>query len=140
MLEIERRRVQLGFTFIDVDNLAGTQDGYLAKLMWPDTPSGKIGRWETLQMLVEALFPKGFEAVLREKEGSILDEASIRKMVYLARVPFCRKSQRELMSEYGKKGRAKQLQQQTPEQRRDIARTAAKARWAKPRIVSDEQS
>jgi hypothetical protein len=130
MLEIERRRVQLGFSFIDVDNLAGLNDGYLAKMMWPDTPSGRNAGGETVQLVIDALFPKGFEVIIRQKEGAVLDEPSIRRMTYLARVPFDRKSQRDLMSKYGKRGRAVQLETQTPEQRQEIARRAALKRWS----------
>jgi hypothetical protein len=131
MLEVERRRVQLGFTFIDVDNLAGLNDGYLAKMMWPDTRTGRIAGWNTLQLVIEALFPKGFEVIIRQKDGAVLDEPSIRKMTYIARVPFDRKAQRELMADYGRRGRAVQLERQTPEQRREIARQAALKRWSK---------
>lgn len=138
MLEIERRRLQLGFTFAEVDNLAGTQDGYCAKLMWPDTPSGRIGRWDTLQLIVDALFPEGFEVVVRAKPGVVLSEVSIRKMAAIARTPFDRKAQRELMQDYGKRGGVARAEKLTPEQRREIASKAAKARWSKPRIESDE--
>lgn len=140
MLELERRRLQLGFTFINVDDLAGLNDGYLAKLMWPDTPTGRVARWETLQLIVDALFPEGFEVVLRAKAGLELSEVSIRKMAAIARLPFCRKSQRDLMMEYGRKGGAARSEKLEPERRREIASIAAKARWAKPRILSDEPS
>ena len=132
MVELERRRCQLGLTLVDVDNLAGTQDGYTAKLMWPDTKSGKTGRWDTLQLLVDALFPVGFEVVVRQKPSAVLSEQSIRRMIYLARVPFDRKSQRELMSEYSSLSR--RTSHLSPKRRQEIARKAARKRWEKPRI------
>jgi hypothetical protein len=56
MSEIERRRLELGWPMWKVDDSAGTQDGYDAKCLHPQTPNGRRARWETLQLIVNALF------------------------------------------------------------------------------------
>lgn len=60
MAVLEGRRVELGLSMATVNDLAGLQDGFFAKMLYPDTPSGRQARWETVQLAVEALFGKGF--------------------------------------------------------------------------------
>jgi hypothetical protein len=59
LLAIERRRRQLGWPSSYLDDRAGTQDGYFQKILHADAPSGRCARWETLQLVVDALFPDG---------------------------------------------------------------------------------
>jgi hypothetical protein len=58
------RIVQLGLTMMDCDHRSGLQDGYTAKLLHPDTPSGRVTRWQTIQHLVGLLYPHGVQVVL----------------------------------------------------------------------------
>jgi hypothetical protein len=58
-LAIERRRRQLGWTSKYLDDRAGVQDGYYQKLLHSDAPTGRCGRLETLQLLVDALWGRG---------------------------------------------------------------------------------
>jgi hypothetical protein len=60
MAALEGRRVELGLSMATVNDMAGLQDGFFAKMLYPDTPSGRQARWETVQLAVEALFGKGF--------------------------------------------------------------------------------
>lgn len=59
--QIRVRIKELGLTMWQCDDKAGLQDGYTAKLLNPDTPSGRQAGWDTLQLLVDALWPDGFE-------------------------------------------------------------------------------
>lgn len=58
------RIVQLDLDMTECDRRSGLQDGYTAKVLHPDTPSGRMPRWETLQYLVGALYPHGVQVVL----------------------------------------------------------------------------
>src|SRR5262245_27666805 len=42
-----------------LDERAGTQDGYYAKMLHSETPSGRLAGWEMLQLVTDALFPDG---------------------------------------------------------------------------------
>lgn len=53
---IEARRVELSLPMSQVDDLSGVQDGFFAKLVRPDAPNGRQSRWETLELVVQALF------------------------------------------------------------------------------------
>lgn len=60
MVEFERQRLARGLSMAQVDDLAGTQDGFYAKMIYPDTPTGRQSRWETVQDVADALFGRGF--------------------------------------------------------------------------------
>lgn len=60
MAALEGRRVELGLSMATVNDMSGLQDGFFAKMIFPDTPSGRQARWETVQLAVEALFGRGF--------------------------------------------------------------------------------
>lgn len=60
MAACEERRAELGWSKAGVDDVAGTNDGHYAKCCYPDTPSGRIANWVTADMIVEAMFGRGF--------------------------------------------------------------------------------
>lgn len=53
---LEIRRRELGWTYKVCDAKSGLQDGYTAKMFRPDTPSGRIAHWKTMQMLLDAMY------------------------------------------------------------------------------------
>jgi hypothetical protein len=59
VLALELRRLELGWPCWRLDDMAGTQDGYWMKLLYSAAPSGRVGGWQMLQLLVDALFPDG---------------------------------------------------------------------------------
>jgi hypothetical protein len=63
--QLHTRIRRLGLPMWRCDDLSGLQDGYTAKLLHPDTPSGRQARWETLQLLVDALFPDGYQIIIK---------------------------------------------------------------------------
>ncbi len=69
MMEFERQRLALGISMAQVDDLAGTQDGYYAKMLYPDTPLGRQARWDTVQDVADALFGRGFSVQMMASEA-----------------------------------------------------------------------
>ncbi len=55
-----RRARDMGLPQWEVDDLAGAQDRYLAKIASPDTPAGRIAGWRVLDEYMAALWPDGF--------------------------------------------------------------------------------
>ncbi|MBP2290761.1 hypothetical protein [Azospirillum rugosum] len=47
-----------------LDDRAGANDGYFAKILHADTPSGRQAGWEMLDLYAQALFPGGVSAAL----------------------------------------------------------------------------
>lgn len=70
----ERRRLELGLPMntnefchlsggrrrVGLNELTGAADGYYAKMIYPDTPSGRQARWETVDEFATALFGSGY--------------------------------------------------------------------------------
>lgn len=61
---LDARRRSLGWSMAVLDDMAGTQDGYFAKCLHADTPSGRQAGWEILQLYADALFPAGVTLVV----------------------------------------------------------------------------
>lgn len=61
MVEFERQRLARGLSMAQVDDLAGTNDGHYGHMIYPDSPTGRQARWETVQDVADALFGRGFE-------------------------------------------------------------------------------
>lgn len=60
---LDARRRALGWSMAYLDDRAGTNDGYFAKCLHADTPSGRQAGWEILQLYADALFPAGCSLV-----------------------------------------------------------------------------
>ncbi|MFC5356420.1 hypothetical protein [Azospirillum himalayense] len=56
---LDARRRALGWSMAELDDRAGTNDGYFAKALHADTPSGRQAGWEILDLFSQALFPAG---------------------------------------------------------------------------------
>jgi hypothetical protein len=50
---------------MEVDDAGGLQDGFYSKVLHADRPSGRRVRWETLQLVITALFPAGFDVEIK---------------------------------------------------------------------------
>ena len=135
MLEIERRRLALGWPHWKANDAAGTQDGYLAKMILADTPSGRQASWETVQMVMDAMFPDGFEVIIRATKDGALSSEDQRKKMRFAAAHANPRTQRELMREL----RMSALAKMTPQQRAESARKAGKASGKRRRAMSRER-
>jgi hypothetical protein len=131
LLECERRRQVLGWSMWQVDDASGCQDGYYAKALHADRPSGRQARWETLSLIVTALWPAGFDLQITHKPGGILTAEDHRLKVMFAAADNNRLSRRKLMSQLGKRGgeaRREKYKNMTKEERQRIAAKARKTR------------
>jgi hypothetical protein len=52
-----------------VDERSGVQSGYYAKLLYSETPSGRLAGWEVLQWVIDALWPDGAHFVVAPVPG-----------------------------------------------------------------------
>jgi len=54
-----RQRIHaLGLTMQEVDEKSGLADGYVSKLLNPNT-SGRRAKWQTIELLLNTLWPEG---------------------------------------------------------------------------------
>ena len=79
LLACERRRLQLGWPMAYVDDMAGLNDAYYAKMLYSETPSGRKARYETLQWVLDALWPDGVGMVLRG--APVPDDSTMRRRI-----------------------------------------------------------
>jgi hypothetical protein len=61
MQVVEARRVELNISMATVVELSGVNEGYYAKMIYPDSPSGRQAQWRQVQDVLEALFGRDFE-------------------------------------------------------------------------------
>lgn len=130
MLEIERRRQTLGLSMDGLSDEVGCADRYYAKALHPDTPSGRQARWETVQEILDTVFPGGFDIKIEPKVGGCLSAQDLRRKIRFAAADTNAVTRRKLMSELGRKGAAARSAL-SPEQRREIALKAAATKRAK---------
>lgn len=139
---IEARRGELGLSMASVNDLAGLQDGFFAKMIYPDTPSGRQARWETVQLAVEALFGKNFavqivpdEAINRRVSTAIVTSPDISANARNVRHWRHRRHFVELSA------KAALARAKIPEHKRKAAaRKGAKKRWRRVRAAQRQGS
>jgi hypothetical protein len=127
LLECERRRQQLGWSMWQVDDAAGINDGHYAKCLHADRPSGRQAQWSTLNLIVSALFPRGFDLTMQHKTGGCLTAEGQRMKIRFAAADHDRIGRRELMRELGRRGAKARMAKLGKRQRKKIARIASKA-------------
>jgi hypothetical protein len=103
MLEIEHRRLALGFPIEKFSEFAGLSDRYYPKALFADEPSGRQAQWSTLEVMVQALFPHGYDLELRAKPGAVIDATNLKAKLLQLRAHHDPRTQRQLMSELGKR-------------------------------------
>lgn len=148
--EVRNRIRALGLTMQQCDDISGNQDGYTAKMLHPDTPSGRQAQWQVVQQLLDAIYPGGVRLRLHsiaglvatrsaingklKKNSQVLSGLSIndreRAKGLLGRVAI-----RDLAREAGRKGGLARASRLSPQKRQNIARRAAHARWKDKRRV-----
>lgn len=143
--ELRKHIIELGATMKQCDDVSGNMDGYTAKMLHPEAPSGRQAQWRTLQNLVDSLYPFGFEIRIRPKGSNneiraVFDRKLAKNSDKLSGLSRVQKEAnrgllghmplRDLARDAGRKGGLARAQNQTPNQRARLARKAAKARWA----------
>lgn len=134
MLEVERQRHAVGFPMEKFSEYAGLCDRFYPKALHADKPSGRQVQWQTLQVMIDALFPNGFDLIIKPRPGPMMSESNLKAKLLQLKAITDPKSQRELMSELGKRGgaRAAETHKRNAEARRRrkaAASHAARIRW-----------
>ena len=126
---LDRRIRSLRWPMHECDDRSGLQDGYTAKLLHPDTASGRQARWESLQLLIDALYPQGFVISMRASAG-IAMRASASKI----NAPVPARASMYVPTPEQAREMARMRWQGVPEKRRrTLARRAANTRWSRHR-------
>ena len=64
---IEKRRVQLALTLVDLDCLVQWSEGFSSKALYPGTSHGRGMSWQTLERLCAVLWPHGVSVSFRPR-------------------------------------------------------------------------
>jgi hypothetical protein len=137
MEQLDLRRRKLRWPMWKLDDLSGVNDGYFAKALHADAPSGRQAGWQMLDYLITALYPRGCRVkVIPCRKRRMLETPSMNggngrhieqsKIILPQRVRLWLKGQARAR---GKKGAAARNRQLTPQQRSQLARKAAVIRW-----------
>ncbi|MGY4409126.1 hypothetical protein ACVWW4_000862 [Bradyrhizobium sp. LB7.1] len=134
---LEQRRVELGLTTAHVNDLAGLQDGFFAKLTNPDSPSGRQAGWDMLDLVMETLFGTTYQIHITAKNYKAPPKLETRAL------PSTKTAQhqpthwrhRRIFQDLGRRG-ARALNNLPPERRSEIAKKAAATRLAKRRAAA----
>lgn len=139
MMEFERRRLELGLPMDTnsknadkeqgLNDLAGFADGYYAKIIYPDTPSGRQASWEAVDEFATALFGRDYSiqiipGALNHKTLAALSEPSHASFPAIS-IRHWRHSR--FFKELGKKGGEARAAKLSPRRRKAIARKANRA-------------
>jgi len=127
MVEFERQRLARGLSMAQVDDLAGTQDGFYSRMIYPDTPHGRQSRWETVQDVADALFGRGFEIKILMPEIGNLATVSLDKGASSNALKNRHWRHSKHFKELGARGGKARADKLTPEQRMAISRKAIRA-------------
>jgi hypothetical protein len=126
VLEIERRRIELGWSCWQLEDASGLNDGHYQHCLNVDRPTGRQANWKTLHLIVSALWPHGFDLQISHKPGGNLSAESMRMKIWFAAADNDRVSRRKLMAVLGKRGAAARMLKLSKSDRKKIARTASK--------------
>lgn len=133
VVELERKRLAMGISMDMMSELMGVAERSYAKLVWPDTASGRQASWEKLQRAVDVLFADGFEVVLRAGASLTSTTPGTKRLIRQAAAHYDRRASRELMRELSIKGNEARNAKLPAWKRRAIARKAGRARAKKAR-------
>lgn len=138
MAALEGRRLELGLSMATVNDISGLQDGFYAKMIHPDTPSGRQARWETVQLAVEALFGSGFVISI------VPDEDENKRLLTAPRIDDSASANARNIRhwrhtkhfvELGRRGGISRAAKLGGDKCSRIASKAAKARWKRARAA-----
>lgn len=133
---LEERRRELELPMSQVDDLAGTNDGHFAHLIAPDTPRGRQGRWESLDLIMSVLFGNDYRIQIVAENYRAPARMETRAKPSAKPAKTCLHwRHRRIFSELGQRG-AKALNSLPPETRSAIAKKAAATRLAKRRAAA----
>jgi hypothetical protein len=121
MRAIERERHRAGFALWALEERAGLSSGHLAKLN-----SGKrIASWPTLEYLVAALMPDGATLKLVPRTKAVATGPAIGPHFQ----KILRAYERRRWAQLAPLGGIARMEKLSPEERRELGRRGAEARW-----------
>ena len=144
LLELERRRLAVGISMDRMSELMGTAERSYAKMLYPETSSGRMARWETLQSAIDVLFCDGYElrikayrpelGMVSSNPGVLTTEGTKRKIKAEA-ASWDRRIRREVLTDLGRQGGLARAASLPKLKREEIARlggiASSKARKAR---------
>jgi hypothetical protein len=104
VVELERQRHARGYSMDVMSELMGVAERSYAKMVHPDTASGRQASWDKLQKAVDVLFCEGFEVVIRKGGVAVEMGPGTKRLIRHSAAHFDSRTQRELMREIGLKG------------------------------------
>lgn len=144
--EAARHLLPMDISLDKASEFAGLPDRFLNKALNPDTPSGRQMGWRSLQTFFDLIFPDGFELRIKRKAGPQFDALSLKYAMRYDKAFAKAKTRREMLAEWGRKGGlkhsaatmaklgrrgARARRKKLPKEvRSELARRAARARWA----------
>jgi hypothetical protein len=129
ILEIERLRLSRGISMEQMSELMGTAERSYAKMLYPDTISGRMARHDTLQLAVQTVCPDGFDLRILPSRCGMLSAVGTKQKIKAEAAHWDGKRTSEIMAHRGRKGNAARQASLTPEQRSALSRMAAESRW-----------
>jgi hypothetical protein len=134
ILEIEERRQALGVSMERLSEMAGLPDRSFSKLVYPSTKSGRLARWSTIQIVLDALYPDGFDLKISPTKGDKIKEYGHRYHIKQIAMHYNRLTRREIMQDWGRRGgrRSGEARARMADERRrrkELASHAARIRW-----------
>jgi hypothetical protein len=90
MREVDRRRHELNWRLWMLDDKSGLNDGHVGKALAADSPSRRQLRWDSLQLVIDALWPDGVEVKVRaiddEMESALRLEPNVNAPARMVRL------------------------------------------------------
>jgi hypothetical protein len=118
-----------------LSEMSGLPDRAFSKLLYPETKSGRLARWQTVQTIVDALLPDGYAVRIEpSKESQKIREYGIKYHVKQIAKHYDRLTRREIMQDLGRRGgrRSGEARARMADERRrrkELASHAARIRW-----------
>ena len=104
MLEIERLRHAMGISMDLMSELMGGAERAYAKMLYPDTASGRQARWETVQRALDVVCPNGFRVRIERANTGTLTPSGTKRLIQKSAKFFDRKAYLEEMRERARAG------------------------------------
>lgn len=130
ILEIERRRLARGIPMEQMSELMGSAERSYAKLLYPDTKSGRTARHETLQLAVSVLFPEGFDLRITPSDAGELCAQGTKAKIRSEASHWNARTRRETMQRLQALSREAYMQKTDAARRSAASVAGGKARWA----------
>jgi hypothetical protein len=126
-----------------MSDLMGTAERSYAKMLYPETSSGRMAQWGTLQSALDVLYCDGCIVRIQPMRGTGKHEAlgvrtteGTRRLIKAEAIRWDARMRREVLAGLSSMGGHARAASMTPGQRSRIASKAAKARWAKARAAA----